>query len=371
MAPARLYDSLMVQHFAGQLLVILEQGAVVAGAVAVVMEDLHHFQHALGQRDRGVHGLGGVHHVVQVLDVQVDAEAGLEVLVHHHGRFGVHDGAAGKAALDGLEDLFRFHAAHLAHLEGFRQGGDVHGHDGLVAQLGHVARTHVAAQHHGGPHLLKDGLVLVKELLVAAHHERQRAVDGLGLAAGLAKYGIEMLDAPVSGGQPKAIDGTLSFMVGGKEEVFNKFKPVLEAMGSSVVRCGDVGAGNVTKLCNQTIVAVNIAALAEAMQMGQMCGVEPEKIFEAIKGGLAGSTVMNAKAPMMMDQNFQPGFRIDLHIKDLNNVVDAAKAVDAPIPLTQQVLEMMKILHHDGDGSCDHSALLKYYQKLTGETLHH
>ena len=173
------------------------------------------------------------------------------------------------------------------------------------------------------------------------------------IAAKLAEYGIEMLDAPVSGGQPKAVDGTLAFMVGGKEEVFNKFKPVLEAMGSSVVLCGDVGAGNVTKLCNQTIVAVNIAALAEALQMGQMCGVEPEKIFQAIKGGLAGSTVMNAKAPMMMDQNFQPGFRIDLHIKDLTNVVDAAKAVDAPIPLTQSVLEMMKILHHDGDGSCD------------------
>ncbi len=191
------------------------------------------------------------------------------------------------------------------------------------------------------------------------------------IAAELAKRGIEMLDAPVSGGQPKAIDGTLSFMVGGKEEIFTKFKPVLEAMGSSVVLCGDVGAGNVTKLCNQTIVAVNIAALAEAMQMGQMCGVEPQKIFEAIRGGLAGSTVMNAKAPMMMEQNFQPGFRIDLHIKDLNNVVDAAKNVDAPIPLTQQVLEMMKVLHHDGDGACDHSALLKYYQKLTGETLHH
>ena len=80
---------------------------------------------------------------------------------------------------------------------------------------------------------------------------------------------------------------------------------------------------------------------------------------------------MNAKAPMMMDQNFAPGFRIDLHIKDLNNIVDAAKTVDAPIPLSQMVLEMMKVLHHDGDGSCDHSALLKYYQKLSGEVLHH
>ncbi|MBR0368153.1 MAG: 2-hydroxy-3-oxopropionate reductase [Clostridia bacterium] len=191
------------------------------------------------------------------------------------------------------------------------------------------------------------------------------------ICAELEKLGIDMLDAPVSGGQPKAIDGTLAFMVGGKQEIFDKCKPILEKMGSSVVLCGGIGAGNVTKLCNQTIVAVNIAALAEAMQMGQMCGVEPQKIFEAIKGGLAGSTVMNAKAPMMMDQNFQPGFRIDLHIKDLNNVVDAAKTVDAPIPLTQTVLEMMKVLHHDGDGSCDHSALLKYYQKLTGEVLHH
>ncbi|MCR5006749.1 MAG: 2-hydroxy-3-oxopropionate reductase [Clostridiales bacterium] len=190
------------------------------------------------------------------------------------------------------------------------------------------------------------------------------------ICAKLAAQDVEMLDAPVSGGEPKAIDGTLAFMVGGKQEVFDQCKPLLEKMGSSVVRCGDIGAGNVTKLCNQICVAVNIAALAEALTLGQLAGVEPESIFEAIKGGLAGSTVMNAKAPMMMDQNFKPGFRIDLHIKDLNNVVDTAKAVDSPIPLTQSTLEMMKILHRDGDGSLDHSALLKYYQKLTGEILH-
>jgi len=191
------------------------------------------------------------------------------------------------------------------------------------------------------------------------------------IEAELQKYGVEMLDAPVSGGEPKAIDGTLAFMVGGKQEIFDQCKDILSKMGSSVVLCGDIGAGNVTKLCNQIIVAVNIAGLAEALMLGQMAGVEPEKIFEAIKGGLAGSTVMNAKAPMMMDQNFKPGFRINLHIKDLNNVVDAASVVDAPIPLTQAVLEMMKVLKHDGDAGCDHSALLKYYQKLTGEELHH
>ena len=189
--------------------------------------------------------------------------------------------------------------------------------------------------------------------------------------AELEKMGIEMMDAPVSGGEPKAIDGTLAFMVGGKPEIFEKVKPLLEKMGSSVVHCGGIGAGNVTKLCNQIVVAVNIAAVAEAMTLGQQCGVEPEKIFEAIKGGLAGSTVMNAKAPMMMDQNFKPGFRINLHIKDLNNVVDAAAKYDSPIPLTQSVLEMMKILRRDGDEGCDHSALVKYYQKLTGEELHH
>ena len=191
------------------------------------------------------------------------------------------------------------------------------------------------------------------------------------IAEMLLAKGVEMMDAPVSGGEPKAIDGTLAFMVGGKPEVFEKVKPILEKMGSSVVLCGDAGAGNVVKLCNQIVVAVNIAAVAEAMTRGQQCGVEPEKIFQASKGGLAGSTVMNVKASMMMDQNFKPGFRINLHIKDLNNVVDAAAKYDSPIPLTQSVLEMMKILRRDSDDGLDHSALVKYYQKLTGDTLHH
>ncbi|MDL2319345.1 2-hydroxy-3-oxopropionate reductase [Eubacteriales bacterium OttesenSCG-928-A19] len=191
------------------------------------------------------------------------------------------------------------------------------------------------------------------------------------VAAALAEKGVEMLDAPVSGGEPKAEDGTLAFMVGGKQEVFDAHKELLSKMGASVVRCGDIGAGNVTKLCNQIVVAVNIAAVSEALTLGQMAGVAPEAIFEAIKGGLAGSTVMNAKAPMMMDRNFKPGFRIDLHIKDLNNVLDAAKSVDAPVPLTAQIMEMMKNLHKDGEGSSDHSALVKFYEKLSGEEIHH
>ena len=184
------------------------------------------------------------------------------------------------------------------------------------------------------------------------------------IAEALAKKGIEMLDAPVSGGEPKAIDGTLSFMVGGKKEVFDKFEPVLKAMGASVVLCGEVGAGNVTKLCNQSIVAINIAAVSEALMLGKKAGVKTEAIYQAIRGGLAGSTVMDAKAPMIMERNFKPGFRIDLHIKDLTNVIDAAKSVDSPIPLTAQVFEMMKVLHGDGKGQNDHSALALFYEKM-------
>lgn len=190
------------------------------------------------------------------------------------------------------------------------------------------------------------------------------------IAAALAEKGVEMLDAPVSGGEPKAIDGTLSFMVGGKPEVFDQYKDLLGAMGASVVRCGDIGAGNVTKLCNQIVVAVNIAAVGEALMLGQMAGVEPDAIYRAIRGGLAGSTVMDAKAPMMMDRNFKPGFKVDLHIKDLNNVLETAKSLDAPTLLTNQVMEMMKVLHRDGEGQSDHSALVKFYEKLTDAEVH-
>ena len=186
------------------------------------------------------------------------------------------------------------------------------------------------------------------------------------IAAELAKKNIEMLDAPVSGGEPKAIDGTLSFMVGGKQEVFDRFKPVLESMGASVVLCGDVGAGNPTKLANQIVVACNIQAVAEALTLAKKAGVDPELVFQAIKGGLAGSTVMNAKAPMMIEGNDKPGFKIDLHIKDLNNALDCAHTVGSPVPMTAAVQEILQWLHNNGCGQNDHSAIIKYYKKLTG-----
>ncbi len=185
------------------------------------------------------------------------------------------------------------------------------------------------------------------------------------IAAALAEKGVEMLDAPVSGGEPKAIDGTLSFMVGGKQEVFDACKELLLTMGASAVRCGEVGAGNTTKLANQIIVACNIEALAEALTLAQKAGVDPQLVFEAIKGGLAGSTVMNAKAPMMIAGNDQPGFKIDLHIKDLNNALDCAHSVGAPVPMTAQVQEVMQWLHNHDGGQKDHSAIAQYYEYLT------
>jgi len=184
------------------------------------------------------------------------------------------------------------------------------------------------------------------------------------VAAELAKKGVEMLDAPVSGGEPKAIDGTLAIMVGGKEAVFEKLKDVLLKMGASAVLCGDIGAGNVTKLANQIIVALNIAAMSEAFVLATKAGVDPERVFNAIKGGLAGSTVLNAKAPMVLEGNYKPGFRIELHIKDLQNALDTAHENGTPIPLTAQIMEIMQALKVDGKQSDDHGGVIQFYEKL-------
>ncbi|MFV0440237.1 MAG: 2-hydroxy-3-oxopropionate reductase [Lachnospirales bacterium] len=189
------------------------------------------------------------------------------------------------------------------------------------------------------------------------------------VAEKLAEKGIDMLDAPVSGGEPKAIDGTIAVMVGGKKETFDKFYDLMMTMAGSVTYVGEIGAGNIAKLCNQVVVAVNIAAVGEALTLAKMAGVSPDLVYQAIRGGLAGSTVMDAKAPLMMDRKFDPGFRIDLHIKDLNNAMETGQATNSPLPLASQTLEMMKILRLDGGGSEDHGSLVKYYEKLANATV--
>ena len=157
------------------------------------------------------------------------------------------------------------------------------------------------------------------------------------VAAEAEKKGVEMLDAPVSGGEPKAVDGTLSIMVGGKKEVFKKVEDILKVMGASAVLVGDIGSGNTTKLANQIIVALNIAAMSEAMVLATKAGVDPERVYQAIRGGLAGSTVLDAKVPLALKGNFNPGFRIELHIKDLVNALDTAHSIGVPVPLASSV----------------------------------
>lgn len=178
--------------------------------------------------------------------------------------------------------------------------------------------------------------------------------------------GMRMIDAPVSGGEPKAIDGTLSIMCGGEQADFDEAYPILMCMGASAVLTGKIGSGNTTKLCNQIIVGVNIAAMGEAMALAVRAGVDPQKVFQAIRGGLAGSAVLEAKAPMVLNRNFKPGFKIDLHIKDLTNALDTARSVGCPTILSEKVIEMMKDLSASGEGQCDHGGVVRYYEKLAG-----
>lgn len=194
-------------------------------------------------------------------------------------------------------------------------------------------------------------------------------VQSQSIGTELAQKGIELLDAPVSGGEPKAIDGTLSVMVGGKRETFDKYYDLLMQMAGSVVYVGELGSGNVAKLANQIVVALNIAAVGEALSFAKKMGTDPELVYQAIRGGLAGSAVMDAKAPMMMDRNFKPGFRVELHIKDLTNALNAAHNINAAVPLTASVMEMMQSLKAFGCEKDDHSALVKYYEKLSDVTV--
>lgn len=176
--------------------------------------------------------------------------------------------------------------------------------------------------------------------------------------------GVTVLDAPVSGGEPKAIKGTLAIMVGGPQETFDEVEDILSVMGASVTRVGEIGSGNMTKLANQIIVALNIAAMSEAMVLAAKAGVNAEKVFQAIRGGLAGSTVLDAKMPLVLEGNFKPGFRIELHIKDLANALDTAHEVGVPVPLSSAVMEVMQALKVDGKGADDHGGIIQFYEKL-------
>jgi 2-hydroxy-3-oxopropionate reductase len=175
---------------------------------------------------------------------------------------------------------------------------------------------------------------------------------------------VEFLDAPVSGGEPGAIQGALAIMVGGKQAIFDKCLDIFNVMGKSAVLVGDIGAGGFAKLANQIIVALNIAAVSEAFVLGQKAGLDPEKLFQAIRGGLAGSNVMDAKAPLMMDRKFDPGFKIKLHDKDIKNALSTAGDLQLPLPLTGLIQQMITTLLVDGHGESDHSAIVHFVENL-------
>jgi 2-hydroxy-3-oxopropionate reductase len=175
---------------------------------------------------------------------------------------------------------------------------------------------------------------------------------------------VEFMDAPVSGGEPKAIEGTLAIMAGGKPEVFEKILPLFEIVGASAVLTGPIGAGNVTKLANQIIVAVNIAAMGEALVLATKAGLDPEVVYNAIKGGLAGSNVLNAKAPMVIERNFKPGFRINLHQKDLRNALLAAESLKVSVPFTSLAQQVLVSLMNNERGDLDHSAIATFFEDM-------
>jgi 2-hydroxy-3-oxopropionate reductase len=184
------------------------------------------------------------------------------------------------------------------------------------------------------------------------------------IARELKKKGVDMLDAPVSGGEPAAVQGTLAIMVGGEEKIFRECVKIFEPMGKNIVYVGPIGAGGFTKLVNQIIVALNIAAVGEAFTLGVKAGLDPQTIFQAIRGGLAGSTVLEAKAPMMIGRNFKPGFKIKLHHKDLNNALTTAKDLGVPLPLTSFIQQILVSLIIDGKGENDHSAIATFFEKM-------
>ncbi len=186
------------------------------------------------------------------------------------------------------------------------------------------------------------------------------------IAAELKGRGVAMLDAPVSGGEIGAIQGTLSIMVGGEESVFSRVKPILESMGKSVVRVGEIGAGGFAKLSNQIIVAGVLQAVSEAMVLAKKAGVDIQLVYEAIRGGMAGGRTLDMKIPAFVEGKFEPGFKMDLHIKDVKNALLAGKALGVALPSTGLVHELFSSCSAQGKGQKDHSVIFTLLEQLSG-----
>ncbi len=186
------------------------------------------------------------------------------------------------------------------------------------------------------------------------------------LAERLGEEGVEMLDAPVSGGEQGAVSGTLSFMVGGKSAVFDRVRPLFEVMGKNIVHCGSSGAGQVTKACNQIVITQSIAAVGESFVFARRNGVDPARVREALLGGFAGSKVLENHGQRMLDHNFDPGFKARLHKKDMRIVLDTAAELGIPIPGAASGAQYINALVGSGDGELDSSALYKIQEIVAG-----
>jgi 2-hydroxy-3-oxopropionate reductase len=190
------------------------------------------------------------------------------------------------------------------------------------------------------------------------------------LAAQAAEKGFRLIDAPVSGGEAGAVNAALSIMVGGEAADFDEAKPVLEAVGKTIVHVGPHGAGQTVKAANQLIVAVNIEVVAEALVFLEAYGVDTEAAMQVLGGGLAGSTVLEQKKANMLGRSFDPGFRIDLHHKDMGIVSSAAREAGVVLPLGAIAAQLMASARANGDGGLDHSALLRGVERLSGRATH-
>lgn len=181
---------------------------------------------------------------------------------------------------------------------------------------------------------------------------------------GLKKIGVGFIDSPVSGGEPGAINGTLAFMAGGDQKDFDALMPYFNIMGSSAVLIGGSGSGSVTKLANQIIVNNTIAVVSEAFVLASKAGADPVKVYNAIRGGLAGSAVLDAKIPMIVERNFVPGGKISINHKDIKNVVNTAHSLDVPIPYSAQLYEILQTLKIHGHMNDDHGGIVQYFEAL-------
>lgn len=248
-----------------------------------------------------------------------------------------------------------------------------HGCDSIkqVSEKSDIIFTMLPAAKHVQQVLFSEGGVAAsaKPNSIVIDMSSVSSEDSQSFAKGLKEYGISFLDAPVSGGEPMAIEGTLSIMVGGDEAIFSHSLPVFQCMGKNVVYVGESGAGSIAKLANQIMVSIHLAALSEAAVFASKAGIDLEKLYQAISGGLAGSAVMDAKMPKIIARDFEPGGRIEINFKDLNNVKETASSLGVPLPLTTQVREIFSSQVANGNATKDHSYIIDFFEKMANHQI--